>query len=185
MPQTVRVSRFGIGEVSFGVICVGLCRWILFENEYRFGKCARVTTEQSVSFRKCFTIRVKFSSVQHRSIQYIEMEISASFRLVVLYAIVIALILIVPSASGANFLATLFHPMGQASQNHFVGRITSGLIARGHTVTVLAADNYNLKSFNRDTAATRIIIFKVIKKKINKHLLDRKPTIAYLPCQLT
>ncbi|XP_063971113.1 UDP-glucuronosyltransferase 2B33-like [Lytechinus pictus] len=90
----------------------------------------------------------------------IKMADTVSFRFLVLNALVLGLISTIPCASGANFLATLFHPVGQASHYRFVARITSGLMARGHTVTLLVADTYELKGFDKDDVATRIIKFK-------------------------
>ncbi|XP_795728.5 UDP-glucuronosyltransferase 1-2 [Strongylocentrotus purpuratus] len=88
------------------------------------------------------------------------MAISISFRLLVIYVLGVGLVSTIPCASGANFLTGLFNPLGQASHIHFVGRITAGLIKRGHTVTLLVADTYDLHSLDKDNAVTRILTFK-------------------------
>ena len=92
-----------------------------------------------------------------------------SSRLLVIYVLVVGLVSTIPRASGANFLATLFHPLGQASHNRFVGRITAGLMMRGHAVTILVADTYSLKGFDKDTAATRVLTFKVTLAHFNRN----------------
>nr|XP_054774796.1 UDP-glucuronosyltransferase 2B33-like [Lytechinus pictus] len=78
----------------------------------------------------------------------------------VLGLIVAAFVSTIPIASGAKFLASLFHPLSQASHNAFVGRITRGLVSRGHTVTVLAADTHDFKGLQKDISSTRIVTFK-------------------------
>lgn len=85
----------------------------------------------------------------------------ASFRFPVVLAMGMALVLVIPRANGAKFLATLFHPFSQPSHNRFVGGITTSLIGRGHEVTVFTADTYDLKGFKKDVAATRMLTFKV------------------------
>ncbi|XP_011683617.2 UDP-glucuronosyltransferase 2C1 [Strongylocentrotus purpuratus] len=99
----------------------------------------------------------------------------ASFRFPVVLAMGMALIMVIPRANGAKFLATLFHPMAQASHNRFVGGITTSLIGRGHEVTVLAADTYDFKGLKKDVAATRVLTFKAqtpssVRKEMGKAL---------------